>query len=153
MRMRTSLRRGLGYGLALALIAPMGACQKYTGRRSTSPPAHSAISVATNPLAGCTMCHTDVENEFVGSVHFKMNIGCTRCHGPSEGHLADENNEVKPDELFARKDVDRLCGICHECRRPKETKAPPPAEPEVCIDCHGAHTVALVKNDRARTAP
>ena len=92
-----------------------------------------------NPLAGCTMCHIDVEDEFVGGVHFAEKVGCKKCHGPSEGHVADENNEVKPDELFARKDVDRLCGKCHECPRPKEPK-PAPAEPrKVCTECHGAH--------------
>jgi hypothetical protein len=92
-----------------------------------------------NPLAGCTMCHIDVEDEFVGGVHYKEKVACVKCHGKSEGHVADENNEVKPEELFARKDVDRLCGVCHECPRPEEAK--PAAEPprKVCTECHGAH--------------
>jgi hypothetical protein len=100
-----------------------------------------------NPLAGCSLCHVDVEDKFVGSKHFEEKVGCQTCHGPSEGHVADENNDVKPDELFVRKDVDELCGICHDCGRPK-----PPApeltaqgEPKVCTDCHGNHDLALAQ--------
>ncbi|MHC4155194.1 MAG: hypothetical protein ACYST6_09785 [Planctomycetota bacterium] len=57
----------------------------------------------TNPLAGCLQCHVDVEVEHLWSKHHSVsNMGCIECHGPSEGHLADENNEVKPDQAFAR---------------------------------------------------
>ena len=98
-----------------------------------------------NPLAGCPLCHVDVEDELVGTLHFEEKVGCITCHGPSKGHLADENNEVKPDEMFARADVDRLCERCHECFRPKPEKPELTAEGQrkVCIDCHGAHDCAL----------
>jgi len=102
-----------------------------------------AASSSANPLAGCTLCHVDIEDEYVGSTHYNEGVACTKCHGPSEGHLADENNEIKPDELFAREDVDRLCGVCHDCPRPEPDK--PPAEPKVCTDCHGPHDVALLE--------
>jgi hypothetical protein len=97
-----------------------------------------------NPLAGCSLCHVDIEDEFVVSKHFDEKIGCKTCHGPSEEHLADENNEVKPDELFARSDVDRLCGVCHDCGREEERQPTPgrEGEPEVCTDCHGPHDLA-----------
>lgn len=96
---------------------------------------------AKNPLAGCLQCHVDIEDEYTTSVHFREKVACTECHGPSTGHLADENNEVKPDEIFAREDVDRLCGRCHECERPPEPKPVPASSPrhKVCIDCHGPH--------------
>lgn len=99
-----------------------------------------------NPLAGCSLCHVDVEDEYVGTTHFKESVGCKTCHGPSKGHLADENNEVKPDEVFARKNVDRLCGECHDCDRPDPTKTPKGKDekPLVCIDCHGHHDQKLV---------
>ncbi|MHC4403395.1 MAG: hypothetical protein ACYTG0_27365 [Planctomycetota bacterium] len=99
-----------------------------------------------NPLAGCSLCHVDVEDKFVGSIHFEEKVGCATCHGPSEGHLADENNEVKPDEVFARDDVDRLCGGCHECFRLESDQPEVTAEgqPKVCTDCHGHHDVALL---------
>ena len=100
--------------------------------------------VKKNPLAGCQQCHVDIEDEFMPSVHFEEKVACTECHGPSKGHLADENNEVKPDEIFARKDVDRLCERCHECERPADPKPVPSSSPgyKVCIDCHGPHDLA-----------
>jgi hypothetical protein len=96
-----------------------------------------------NPLAGCSICHVDVEDELVASRHFEEEIGCQTCHGPSEGHLADENNEVAPDELFARADTDRLCGDCHECGRPDSGKDTANREHPICTDCHDPHTLEL----------
>ena len=98
-----------------------------------------------NPLAGCSLCHVDVEDEYVGTEHFKESVGCKTCHGPSKGHLADENNEVKPDEMFARKNVDRLCAECHDCDRPEPTKTLKGKDKNapVCIDCHGHHDQKL----------
>jgi len=94
-----------------------------------------------NPLAGCQMCHVDVEDEFIGSVHYKEKVGCVKCHGKSDGHIADENNEVLPDRLFTRQNVDALCESCHECIRTEE--AEPAAERKICTDCHGAHDLVL----------
>lgn len=99
----------------------------------------------TNPLAGCLQCHVDVEAEHLSSRHHRVrNIGCIDCHGPSKGHTTDENNEVKPEETFARKDVDRLCSRCHKCSRkttPSRTKTQPDKR-KVCTDCHLAHIFA-----------
>ena len=130
--------------LWVLLVLFTGSCRNPTAPMRVDPP-----TPAANPLAGCRMCHVDVEDEFVGSAHFDGNVGCTNCHGSSEGHLADENNEVKPDELFAREDVDRLCGACHACARRSEAGARPTLPP-VCIDCHGPHSLALLKRDSTR---
>ncbi|MHC4185085.1 MAG: multiheme c-type cytochrome [Planctomycetota bacterium] len=100
----------------------------------------------TNPLAGCLQCHVDVEVEHLWSKHHSVsNMGCIECHGPSEGHLADENNEVKPDQAFARKDVDRLCSTCHKCSRkmPRGWTKTPPEKLAVCTECHAAHRFAM----------
>ena len=105
---------------------------------STDKPASKRI----NPLAGCVMCHVDVEDEFVQSKHYRgLDGGCIDCHGPSGGHLADENNDIKPEEVFARKDVNRLCGVCHKCSRkiqPHKTRIAPDKQ-KVCTDCHKSH--------------
>ncbi|MFH1922412.1 MAG: hypothetical protein ABIP48_21325 [Planctomycetota bacterium] len=109
----------------------------------------------SNPLAGCTLCHVDVEDEYVGTVHFDEQVGCGTCHGPSKEHLADENNEVKPDEVFARENVDRLCEHCHECFRPKAEKPEVTGDgaPKVCTDCHGPHDTALASDATASGPP
>lgn len=101
-----------------------------------------------NPLAGCTMCHVDVEDEYVPSKHYAEKVSCKRCHGKSEGHLADENNEVKPDRMFTRANTDDFCEECHECgREPPEPPDLPAAEHKICTECHGAHDVKLATAD------
>jgi len=121
----------------------------------TKPDASAEYPLQDNPLAGCSICHVDVEDEFVGSLHFEEKVGCTTCHGPSEGHLADENNEVKPDEAFARPDVNRLCQRCHECSRSKPPKPEltQDGQRKVCTDCHGAHDVVLLDTGSAAEGP
>ncbi len=124
--------------------------------KGTTAAAFSAeYPLQENPLAGCTLCHVDIEDQFLGSIHFEEKVGCRTCHGPSEGHVADENNEVKPDEMFARRDVDRLCGRCHECPRPVPAKPELTADGQakVCTDCHGPHDVALADKPNSAGAP
>jgi len=98
-----------------------------------------------NPLAGCQQCHVDVEDEFTPSLHFAEKVACVDCHGLSEGHLADENNEIKPDVVFIRENTDPLCEECHGCSRPEDSQpaeAPPEGE-AICTDCHGHHEMTL----------
>ena len=99
-------------------------------------------SIDANPLGGCVSCHVDVEDELKKGKHLAEEVGCIECHGPSDGHVRDENNEIKPDQVFARKDVDRLCGECHKCSRPGAEE--PPEEHKVCTDCHRPHSLAPV---------
>lgn len=115
------------------------------GGQKNVPIRAAASPLQINPLAGCSQCHVDVEDEVIGTAHFQKRIGCKTCHGPSKGHLADENNEVKPDRLFTRADVNQLCEPCHECNRARQ-----PAEAtkkgkqlEACTDCHGHHDPRL----------
>jgi len=116
-----------------AVVLLVSVCLCGCGSEANDKPA----SKRSNPLAGCVMCHVDVEDEYVKSKHYnKLQGGCADCHGPSEGHLADENNDIKPDELYASKDVDRLCGRCHDCSRKTKT---PMDKRKVCTDCHKSH--------------
>ena len=98
-----------------------------------------------NPLAGCELCHVDVEDEFAPSLHFAEKVACVDCHGLSEGHVANENNDIKPDVVFNRENTDPLCEECHACSRPEDSRPaePPPQGPAICTDCHGNHNLAL----------
>jgi len=87
-------------------------------------------------MSGCSICHVDVEIESKGSRHLAEGIGCSDCHGSSEGHIRDENNEVKPDRVFARADIDSFCNECHECSLPAKERP----LPKVCTDCHDPHS-------------
>ena len=97
-----------------------------------------------NPLAGCVMCHVDVEYEYVGSPHFAKQMGCRQCHGPSEGHIADENNDVKPDGVFNKENVEDLCGTCHPVSAGPELSFSSGSHALGCTDCHGYHDQQLL---------
>ena len=94
-----------------------------------------------NPMTGCAMCHIDVDDEFADSKHKAEGIDCAVCHGLSVAHSKDENNEVKPDRMIARNEIDAFCGDCHPCTRPNAAAlaTQPIAKHKVCIDCHDTH--------------
>ncbi len=122
-------------------------------RERKAPEPQPLYPLQANPLAGCSICHVDVEDEYTGSAHFKKKVGCKTCHGPSKGHVADENNEVKPDQTFARQEINRFCTSCHhhqQCCRPKPRKPQAKARPrsQVCTDCHGHHDLKLKKRKK-----
>ncbi len=104
-------------------------------KEESSVVAEKSSSGPSAAMGGCSICHVDVEIESEGSKHVTAGIGCADCHGPSEGHIRDENNEVKPDRLFARSEINSFCADCHKCSLPEANRPPP----KVCTDCHGAH--------------
>ncbi|NQT40264.1 MAG: hypothetical protein HQ581_22415 [Planctomycetes bacterium] len=105
-------------------------------------PPHGKRPKEINPLAGCQMCHVDIEDEYVVSEHFKEKVSCIECHGKSAGHLADENNEVAPDFVFTRKNTDKFCAKCHDCELPEATRRA--GDGKICTDCHGSHDLHAI---------
>ena len=132
--MRSAFRR-IAIGIAMALLPAVVCLCGNAAAPPKKPPKDD------NPLAGCTMCHVDIEDAYVESKHYAKKVSCIKCHGKSEGHLADENNEVKPDRMFTRKNTDAFCEECHECDR--EPLEPPPSKHKICTECHGAHDLKL----------
>lgn len=129
-----------GIAASIPAAATPGAKDAETAKRPRTAKAKKG-----EPLGGgCDMCHVDVEDELVESVHYTEGIGCVKCHGPSEGHSADENNDVKADQIYANEEIDTFCGSCHECSRPKvaASAATPAAERKLCTGCHDAHSLS-----------
>ncbi|NQT88150.1 hypothetical protein HQ560_15390, partial [bacterium] len=72
-----------------AILTPRPGDASPAHRPRPSPPAAAPDGKApakTNPLAGCQLCHVDVEDEYVKSRHFRENVACVKCHGPSRKH-------------------------------------------------------------------
>ena len=96
------------------------------------------------PNASCYVCHANFDGEPVSKKHFKEEVACATCHGPSLAHRSDEDNVTTPDVMFTRGEVDAACLKCHK-RHKAETKrkdfaargAPP--KNAICTDCHGKH--------------
>lgn len=112
----------------------------------------------------CHVCHLDFAEEPIALGHAKAGIGCTKCHGDCDEHIADESwatggNGTPPGKLFYRKDVDPCCEDCHKehnvparkiiafwhDRHAAKADKPPTAAPRdaVCTDCHGEHKMHL----------
>ena len=99
----------------------------------------------------CFVCHLNYMQEPIAVVHAKANLGCTKCHGDCDAHIADESwasggNGTPPGVLFTRDKVNPFCLGCHSKEeisivRHAAFLAGTAAE-KYCTDCHGQHRLA-----------
>ena len=94
----------------------------------------------------CHVCHVNFSDERLAVGHARANIGCEKCHGPSDAHCGDEGNVTAPTTLYAKADVDKSCKVCHPDDRLIEGAKSCPVVvdddakgPKYCTDCHGRH--------------
>jgi hypothetical protein len=108
----------------------------------------------------CFVCHAnyDFDEEKLVFSHARVNIGCTRCHGDSPRHSADEDGLTPPDRMFSRGNIRFNCLGCHDwlklvasdqLKRDRTDLQEKPdhqavldgtaAEKKFCTDCHGEH--------------
>jgi len=118
---------------------------------------------STNSL--CYVCHVDLRTEQITTVHLKGGITCDKCHGPSTEHMHDEMLMTKPDILFGRTEVGRMCQTCHQGHKNPEVverfrkkwlgRARPNGRTisasSVCTDCHGTHNIVKESSSPAET--
>jgi len=117
----------------------------------------------------CYVCHPDMKTEELTTDHIDMDITCDECHGESVEHMHDEMLMTKPDLLFGRAEVNRMCSnpMCHKPGPGREVygrqdhKDPVAVEEffkkwhgrirpngravandSVCTDCHGTHNIS-----------
>ncbi len=99
--------------------------------------------------------------------HLPPDITCDVCHGASTEHVHDEMLMTKPDLLFSRSEVRRMCSRCHtigeegqlfsieDHSNPNAVKSflrrwagrmrpngRNVSEDSVCTDCHGTHNIS-----------
>lgn len=91
------------------------------------------------------------EDEQLSVVHALAEIGCQKCHGPSDEHCGDEGNVTPPTIFYTKAEVDKSCRKCHP--EPEDgiivgakvclhllTEA---ERGKRCTDCHGRHRMAV----------
>ncbi len=105
----------------------------------------------------CFVCHLNMKTEQIAATHAEAKVGCARCHGASDAHIADESwasggNGTAPDKMFPRDKINAFCQTCHDMSTPdteRKCKFPtlgaPDAKAKVCTDCHGNHRLATRK--------
>jgi len=121
----------------------------------------------TNGNTKCYVCHPDLKTEELTTSHLDMDVTCDECHGLSTEHMHDEMLMTKPDLLFGRAEVNKMCSnpSCHRPGgersvygladhnsvavedffkkwrgriRPNGRAVTPDS---VCTDCHGTHNI------------
>jgi hypothetical protein len=161
MQFSSALRR-CGVPLVLAAIAAIGASCART--KADEKPADRPVETplllldeapeAAEPAASgadnsrCQVCHLNLAQETLALTHAAAHIGCAKCHGPSDAHIADESwgsggNGTAPDVMFTRDAINPFCLGCH----PKDTIDPDQhkelfagtSTEKYCTECHGKH--------------
>jgi hypothetical protein len=117
----------------------------------------------------CYVCHPTMKTEVLTTTHLEMGITCDTCHGASTEHMHDEMLMTKPDLLFGRSQVRKMCSnpTCHKPgserrvygrqdhmdleaveaffekwtgrMRPNGRNITPDS---ICTDCHGTHNIS-----------
>jgi hypothetical protein len=85
----------------------------------------------------CVVCHFDRESAWGRTAHFRA-VGCIACHGPSDDHMAVEDNSIHPERCLPGEPSAACCLRCHgedECAF-HPTAGEPRGE---CVDCHPPH--------------
>ncbi|MBL7141380.1 MAG: cytochrome c3 family protein [Planctomycetes bacterium] len=97
----------------------------------------------------CLVCHGNFEDEELCVTHARHDVGCEKCHGPSDEHCDDENNITPPEIMYPKDEIDPACRVCHD-----ETKVvdnalfclhvlTPAEKDKRCTDCHGNHRMSV----------
>jgi hypothetical protein len=99
----------------------------------------------------CAVCHLNMMQEDLAVKHAKAEVGCAKCHGACDAHIADESwasggNGTPPEIMYPR---DKIASGCLSCHKPeqvfvKSEKHKPDLwliayEKKLCTECHGKH--------------
>ena len=101
----------------------------------------------------CHVCHINFSQEELAVAHARAAIGCARCHGASDAHIADESwasggHGTAPDTMFPKDKINLFCIGCHTANMPKEPQHEEIIagnSEKVCTDCHGKHRLTTRK--------
>jgi len=101
----------------------------------------------------CHVCHANFMEEEIAAGHARVGIGCARCHGECDEHIADESwasggNGTAPDTMFPRDVIPMFCLGCHTASTLTGSQHKGIVEgtsEKVCTDCHGKHRLVARK--------
>ena len=111
-------------------------------------PENGTASESDADNSRCFVCHVNYMQEKIAVTHARAGIGCAKCHGPSDAHIADESwgsggNGTAPDTMYTRDKVSSSCVGCHTAEKigAAQHQAVFAATPgtSACTDCHGSH--------------
>ncbi|MFN7939451.1 MAG: SUMF1/EgtB/PvdO family nonheme iron enzyme [Bryobacteraceae bacterium] len=106
----------------------------------------TAQQTALQQAGVCSRCHVAQVLEWSASKHTAAGIACRNCHGPSQGHVTNERNQVKPDRLPQNQAIAPFCASCHNAGCPKT------GQKTNCQSCHHVHALSNPNDQRMRPA-
>lgn len=131
------LRRA-GY-IATLLGAVLAACfLSVPGAVSQTGTSGATSEEDFSPAHLCSRCHLNDMLEWRVSGHSQAGTTCVDCHGPSDGHVLDERNNIKPERVPHGTAITGLCLDCHQqgCDQAKRKDG--------CQSCHHVHALVDV---------
>jgi len=128
----------------------------------------------STPDSTCILCHSELRAEYSVSIHTKVGIGCTACHGGNPNTLdmkkAHSGKKYKP--KISRKEIPYLCSSCHSDPEVMRVYGIPidqmayyvssqhgkawrkgDLKVAICTDCHGVHNILPPEDPRSPTNP
>lgn len=168
------MRRAFPVAIAIALLAAWGYLQHTYGEPAapSTRPARAAptsrggggellledddASADGKPLADnsrCHVCHVNFQQEELSLKHAKAGVGCAKCHGASDAHIADESwasggNGTAPEMMYPADKINPACLSCHKDKLDREKHKDFLAgntKQKLCTECHGKHKMAVRK--------
>jgi hypothetical protein len=149
--------------LAAAAVAFAQGLQERTARvkRQLAREAakHAALRGSSGTLPSdnslCVLCHANLREEELVTVHLQDGVTCAVCHGISFEHMNDETSRTKPDTLFGRAQIAAFCTRCHgphadpgkvqaflgEWTGKTRPNGRLILQQAMCTDCHGVHAI------------
>ncbi len=98
----------------------------------------------------CLHCHLNMSDEELAMTHARANIGCAKCHGNCDAHIADESwasggNGTPPEIMYPRDTIQAACMKCHPRDKIDVDEHAEwltgKVKDKVCTDCHGEHRI------------
>lgn len=87
----------------------------------------------------CARCHVVQVIEWSASRHTSAGAACQNCHGPSQPHVVNERNQVKPDRLPRGEREAAVAAVCLNCH---PAGCPKTAKSSGCLSCHHHHALS-----------
>ena len=98
----------------------------------------------------CLHCHLNLADEELAMTHARADIGCAKCHGNCDAHIADESwasggNGTPPGIMYPRDKVQAACMKCHPRDKIDIDEHADwltgKVKDKICTDCHGKHRI------------
>ncbi len=134
----------------------------------------SIVVIASLPDSTCVVCHSDLRQAYLESIHTDAGIGCTDCHGGRTGTLDQKKAHAGASYrgVPSRKEIPLLCAGCHSDPEKMHAYGLPidqmayyrssyhgklwkrgDLRAAVCTDCHGSHQILPPEDPKSPTNP